>query len=201
MTHEDEELQHDLSKLQEKVHQILLSRRETKNEMEVLKKGVEAKMDGLKKGVEDNMDGVEAKMENMKNDLKTDIEGLTKLIQEWFPNGEKIVEEPHDENKINVNCDLINSNVGGKNHHIPKMDIRNFYGKDPVTWILQMEQYFDLNNVQNTQKVHIATLHLEKNTFVWYRRLCSLKKIVTWSIFTEEMIAHYEDMKSNTFFS
>ena len=50
LTHEDEELQHDLSKLQEKVHQISLSQRATKNEMEVLKKGVESKMDGLKKG-------------------------------------------------------------------------------------------------------------------------------------------------------
>ena len=55
-----------------------------------------------------------------------------------------------------------------------------FDGKDHVTWILQMEQYFDLNNVQNTQKVRIATLHLEKNTFVWYRWLFSHKKIVTW---------------------
>ena len=64
-----------------------------------------------------------------------------------------------------------------------------------------MEQYFDLNNVQNTQKVRIATLHLEKNTFVWYWWLRSRKKIVTWSIFTEEMIAHYEDAKRNTFFS
>ena len=50
MTYEYEELQHDLSKLQEKVNQISLSQRETKNEMEVLKKGVETKMDGLKKG-------------------------------------------------------------------------------------------------------------------------------------------------------
>ena len=48
MTHEDEEVKHDISKLQEQVHQIPLSQRETKNEMEVLKKGVEAKMDGLK---------------------------------------------------------------------------------------------------------------------------------------------------------
>ena len=64
-----------------------------------------------------------------------------------------------------------------------------------------MEQYFDLNNVQNTQKVHIETLHLEKNTFVWYRWLRFHKKIVTWPIFTEEMIAHYEDTKINTFFS
>ena len=151
MTYEDEELQHDLSKLQEKVHQILLSQRATKNEMEVLKKGVEVKMDGLKnnmdglkKGVESKMDDMEAKidekmkdnMENMKNDLKADMEGLTKLIQEMFPNGQKIVEEIHDEKKINVNCDFINSNVGWKYHHIPKMDMRKFDGKDHVTWIL-----------------------------------------------------------------
>ena len=61
-----------------------------------------------------------------------------------FTNGEKIVEDTPDEKKINVNHDFINSNVGGKNHHIPKMDMRKFYEKDPITWILQMEQYFDL---------------------------------------------------------
>ena len=64
-----------------------------------------------------------------------------------------------------------------------------------------MGQYFDLHNVKNTQNICIATLHLEQNTLLCYRWLCSHKKIVTWSIFTEEMIAHYEDTKSNTFFS
>ena len=177
--------------------------------MEVLKKGVETKMDGLKKGVEAKINGLEAKMdgkevgmeakinEHMKNYLKLDIEGLAKLIQEIFPNGEKIVEETHDENKINVNRHFINSNVGEKNHHIPKMDMRKFDGKDPVTSILHMEQYFYLHNVQNTQKVRIVTLHLEKNTFVWYLWIFSRKIIVTWSIFTREMIAHYEYTKRN----
>ena len=64
----------------------------------------------------------------MKNDLKADVEGLKKLIQEMIPNGENIVEETHDENKINVNHYFINSNVGLKNHHIPNMDMRNFDG-------------------------------------------------------------------------
>ena len=45
VSHEDEELQHDLSKLQEQVHQNSLSQRATKNEMEFLKKGVEAKIE------------------------------------------------------------------------------------------------------------------------------------------------------------
>ena len=57
MTHEEEEVQHDISKLQDQVHQILLSQRATKNYMEFFKKDMETKMDGLKKGVESNMDG------------------------------------------------------------------------------------------------------------------------------------------------
>ena len=77
----------------------------------------------------------------------------------------------------------------------------NFDGKDPATWILQMEHFFDLNNVQNTQKVCMATLYLEPNQIVWYQWLCSRKQFITWAIFMEELIAHYEDTKSNTFFN
>ena len=120
---------------------------------------MEAKMDDMEAKIDEKM---KDNMENMKNDLKVDIEGLEKLIQEMFPNGEKIVEETHDENKRNVDHDFIDSNVGFKTHHIPKIDMRKFDGKYPVTWIIHMEKYFDLNNVKNTQKVHIATLHLEK---------------------------------------
>ena len=63
MTHEAEEWQHDISKLQEQVQQISLSQRATKNEMDVLKKSVEAKMDGLKKGMEATMEGLKDGME------------------------------------------------------------------------------------------------------------------------------------------
>ena len=80
MTHEEEEALHDISKLQEQVHQISLSQRATKNEMEVLKKcveakmdGVQAKMDGMEAVMEAKMDDMKYNMENMKNDLKTDI--------------------------------------------------------------------------------------------------------------------------------
>ena len=132
--------------------------------MEVLKKGVEANMDGLKKGMEAKMDGLNNDMEDMES-LK---EGLTKLLQERITNGETVVDETHDENKRIVNLDFIESNFGFKNHHIPNIDMRKFDGKDIVRWILQMKQYFFLHNVQNTQKVCIATLHLEQDTFVWY---------------------------------
>ena len=149
-------MQHDISKLRDQVQQVSLAQKGTESKMDGLKKGVEPKIDCLKKGIETKMNDVEAKMD----DLKTN---LTKFLQEMLTNGERVVKETHDENKRNVNHDFIDSNVGSKTHHIPKIDMRKFDGKDPATWILQMEQFFDLNNVQNTQKVRIATLYLEPN--------------------------------------
>ena len=186
MTHEEEEeMLHDISKLQEQVQQMSHSQKLT-----------EANMDNWKTDLKTDM-------YDLKIDLKTDMDELkinmNKLLQELVTKSERVVKETHDEDKINVNHDSIDSNVGSKTHHIPKIDMRKFDGKDPATWILQMEQFFDLNNVQNTQKVCMATLYLEPNQFVWYQWLCSRKQFITWAIFTEELMAHYEDTKSNTF--
>ena len=153
MTHEEEEeMLHDISKLQDQVQKISASQKLTEakiNCMESKIKGVEAKMDDWKTYLKTNMDELKINM--------------NKLLEEMVTNGERVVKETHDENKRNVNHDSIDSNVGSKTHHIPKIDMRKFDGKDPATWILQMEQFFDLNNVQNTQKVRIATLYLEPN--------------------------------------
>ena len=78
-------------------------------------------------------------------------EVLTKLLQEMLPNGDKVFHEIHDENKRNVNHDFRDSKF------------RKFYGKDLLTWILQMEQFFDLHDVSQTQKVRITSFYLEKN--------------------------------------
>ena len=74
MIHEDEEWKHDISNLQEQVQQNFLSQRATKNDMEVLKKGVETKMDGLNKGVESNMNGLKNGMESKIDGMEADME-------------------------------------------------------------------------------------------------------------------------------
>jgi len=119
---------------------VSLTQKATESKMDGLTKDVEAKMDGLKKGVEAKMDflkkGIETKMNDVEakmDDLKID---LTKFLQEMLTNGERVVKETHDENKRNVNRDFIDSNVGLKTHHIPKIDMRKFDGKGPTTWIL-----------------------------------------------------------------
>jgi hypothetical protein len=169
---EGEEMNRDINDLQKKTV--------TKDELQEMEAKLEAKMDGLKEEI---------------------LEVLKNLVIERTPESENVSHEIHDEDTRKVNQEWRNSNFGLKTNHVPKIDMRKFDGKDPITWILQMEKFFDLHNVPHTQKVRIASLYLEPNQFVWYRWLCSRKSLITWTIFTKEMIAHYEDTRSNTFFS
>ena len=157
MTHEEEEeMLHDISKLQEQVQQMSRSQKLTEAKISGVEfkiNGVESKIKGMEAKMDDSKTDLKRDMADLKIDMETDMEELKKLLQERVTNGEKVVKETHDENKRNVNHDSIDANVGSKNHHIPKIDMRKFDGKDPATWILQMEQFFDLNNVKNTQKV------------------------------------------------
>ena len=76
-------------------------------------------------------------------------------------------------------------NSGPRYYFIPNIDMQNFDGKDPITWIFQMEQLFDLHQVPTMQNVTIAFLYLEPDQFVWYQWICDHKKdcIIDWSIF------------------
>ena len=57
----------------------------------------------------------------------------------------------------------IGSNQGWSRRGIqpPKIGMRKFHGKEPITWIFQMEHLFDIHQVPNLQKVTITSLYLE----------------------------------------
>jgi predicted phage-related endonuclease len=121
-----------------------------------------------------NMDSIEAKLDTNMDSMEAKIMEVMKIfVTEKTPKSENASHEIHDEDTRKVNQEWRNSNFGLKTNHVPKIDIRKFDGKDPITWIVQMEKFFDLHNVPHTQKVRIASLYLEPNQFVWYRWLCS----------------------------
>jgi hypothetical protein len=108
-------------------------------------------------------------LQGMMDGLKTEImEGLINFLIERRHEGENIPHEIHYEETRKMNQEWRNSNLGLKTNHFLKIDMRKFDGKDPITLILQMEQFFDLRDVPHTQKVQISYLYLETNQFVWY---------------------------------
>jgi hypothetical protein len=101
-------------------------------------------------------DELQEMMEGLKGEI---MEVLKNFVTEKTPESENASHEIHDEDTRKVNQEWINSNFGLKTNHVPKIDMRKSDGKDPITWILQMEQFFDLHNVPHTQKVQIASLY------------------------------------------
>ena len=104
--------------------------------------------------LKNKMDSMESKLDTKIDGLKGEImEALKNFMTEKTPESENASHEIHDVDTRKVNQEWRNSNFGLKTNHVPKIDMSNFDGKDPVTWILQMEQFFDLHNVPHTQKV------------------------------------------------
>jgi hypothetical protein len=114
-----------------------------------------------------------------------------------------------------INIELYNhgrSSLQDLHHHgfnsrprsylIPKIDMRKFDGKNTIIWIFHIEQFFDLHQVPRLEKVTIASSYLENDQFVRYQWICERKKdsIISWSIFTNELIEHYGHIKINAFF-
>jgi hypothetical protein len=140
---EGEEMRRDINDLQKKIV--------TKDELHEMRDSIEAKLD--------------TKIDGLKGEI---MEVLKNFVTEKTLESENASNEIHDVDTRKVNQEWRNSNFGLKTNHVPKIDMRKFDGKDPVTWILQMEQFFDLHNVPHTQKVRIASLYLEPNQFVCY---------------------------------
>jgi hypothetical protein len=129
---EGEEMCKDIDDLQKK--------EVTKYELQRMMDSTEAKLEVM----------MDTKMDGLKGEI---MEGLKKFLIERPPESDNVSHEIHDEDTRKMNQDWRNSSFGLKTNHFPKIDMRKFDGKDPITWILQMEQFFDLHDVPHTQKV------------------------------------------------
>ena len=129
-------------------------------------------------------------MEKKMEKLKESMERIVNVIQhpeENIPNDDNVGQGTHDERNSShfekpsfgkSTPGGFDSNTGSnqgwfpRGIQLPKIDMRKFDGRDPITWIFQMEKFFDLHQVPNLQKVTIASLYLEPEQFVWDQWLC-----------------------------
>jgi hypothetical protein len=128
---EGEEMRRDINDLQKNTV--------TKNELQGMMDSTKAKLEAINT----NMDGLKREI----------MEGLENFLIERTLESENVLHEIHNEDTRKMNQEWRNSNFGLNTNHFPKIDMRKFDGNDPITWILQMEQLFDLNDVPHTQKV------------------------------------------------
>jgi hypothetical protein len=137
-------------------------------------------------------------------DLRGDILDIRSMLSTYIKETRKEHSINQGETSNSTNDDT-NFNPTGSRNFFPKVDMRKFDGKDPLTWINQMEIFFEVHQIPYGQKVTISSLYLELDQFIWYHWLCTHRRkkglTVTWSIFTEELQAQYSNSVVENFFS
>ncbi|KAK0605942.1 hypothetical protein LWI29_032451 [Acer saccharum] len=78
---------------------------------------------------------------------------------------------------------------------LTKLEFPRFFGDDPTEWFTRVDQFFEYQGTLASQKVSLASFHLEGEANQWWQWLRrSYKeegKEVTWEIFQEELWARF----------
>ncbi|XP_026441802.1 uncharacterized protein LOC113340978 [Papaver somniferum] len=76
----------------------------------------------------------------------------------------------------------------------PKIDFPRFDGTNPRAWIRKCKKYFFLHQLNDEQKVHIATLYLEGKADVWFQHYQTSKANLYWEDFIIDVCTRFQDL-------
>lgn len=110
------------------------------------------------------------------------------MLSTYIAESRKEFSSDQGENSRSATIDTSFSTPMVSRNLFPKVDMHKLNGKDPLTWINQMENFFEVHQVPNGQKVMMASLYLELDKFIWYHWICTHQRkkglTISWLIFT-----------------
>ncbi|GJR22850.1 retrotransposon-related protein [Tanacetum coccineum] len=75
---------------------------------------------------------------------------------------------------------------------LTKLDFPKFSGDDVKGWIYMCNQFFQLDNMADNQKVKIASIHLHNKALDWHRNFERRNGLeVTWERYSEEVLQRF----------
>lgn len=126
--------------------------------------------------------------------IKSSIDGLTQLITtlnaKYDLLSEKVTSIPSLSPPILPNPHLNQGSIRGFQ---PKIDFPKFFGEEPEAWVYKCEIFFELNAVEETQKVRLASLHLEDRAMHWFRWYEKSQTLRTWAEFSRVLLQRFGD--------
>ena len=78
---------------------------------------------------------------------------------------------------------------------LAKLEFPKYSGDDPTEWFTRVDQFFEYQGTLETQKVSLASFHLEWEVNQWWQWLRRAyheeRKEVTWDIFVKELWSRF----------
>lgn len=82
-----------------------------------------------------------------------------------------------------------------------KVDFPRYEGKwDPTIWLCKAEQFFELHDIPTTERVSLASFHLEGDAHLWYQLLRQEMILVSWDDFKKRLNSRYRSNQYLDFF-
>ncbi|KAA8531158.1 hypothetical protein F0562_005928 [Nyssa sinensis] len=74
-----------------------------------------------------------------------------------------------------------------------KLDFLKFFSEDLEAWVYKCEKFFEFNTIDETQKVRLASIHMEDRAIHWFRWYKKTHILRSWREFTGALIARFGD--------
>ena len=143
---------------------------------------LQTQYDQIKVGVGDKLRKIEATISRMSDILITRHE--TSL---GSPNAQA-AQSSNGQDRLEERRPMFTSKLA-------KLEFSRYSGDDPIEWFTRVGQFFEYQNTSETNKVYLASFHLEGEANQWWQWLRRAYheegKVVTWGIFVEELWSRF----------
>nr|XP_017233536.1 PREDICTED: uncharacterized protein LOC108207610 [Daucus carota subsp. sativus] len=73
----------------------------------------------------------------------------------------------------------------------PRVDLQNFHGEDPRSWLRKCNKFFTINQVHDSLKVDYIEMFLEGRAEIWFQSFKLVQESVSWLQFCEALTKRF----------
>lgn len=96
------------------------------------------------------------------------------------------------------NAEHSNTHPGHGSHSVhsmqprfSKIDFPRFQGEDPSGWVYKCERFFEFNQIEESQKVKLAAMHLDEKIIRWFQWFEKTHTTLGWKGFVEGIVSRF----------
>lgn len=68
-----------------------------------------------------------------------------------------------------------------------KLDIPRFDGKDPLSWIFKINQFFEFHRTPEDQRLRLASFYMEGEALTWFEWMHANGQLISWTMFIQAL--------------
>lgn len=155
---------------------------------------MENRMENVEKNVTDMMSVVDELRQLMLQQNRRRSRGRSKTPRRRHRSGSQNSSLSGDDSRSSRSTSLRRDDASPKRHVRTgrKIDLPVFNGEDAYGWIVRVERFFRLNDVDDTEKVKLLVVAMEDRALNWFQWWEEQTPERTWEAFKEALIRRFQ---------